>query len=139
MNNDFYRDSFYKIKDLKESNGFTIEKNYSKRVKDEFLILKLSEKTKEYDIQILIWKKLFVKCHIFQVSGVCHNVKFKVFFKIEDSGFKLYDFSEKNCDIYEKNHKFLEIKPDNEKDRIIIYKDTKQLLQKFKKLLKYLL
>lgn len=130
MNN--YKELFYRIKksNLEE---FSIERNFSKRAKDEFLILRLSKPNQNYDIQIQIWKKLFSNCKIFQVSGHHNNNHFKIFFVDHNGQAKLLNFANKELcrDLYDKKHKFLEHRPDNEKDRKKIYRDTKKLLKKF--------
>lgn len=138
MNNNFYKDTFNKLKLKSEDLNFSIEKNYSKRVKDEFLILRLKPKNDEYDIQIMIWKKLFTNCHIFQVSGHSNKKGFKIFFKIEDNGFKLFNFNDRSScpDLYEKKHIFLDHLDENENERKKIYRDTKKNLLELKKLLK---
>ena len=79
---------FSSLKEGKGLEGFKLEQNYSKRVKDEFINLRLWEKSQDYDIQIMIWKKLFTQCHILQVSGHHGNNYFKVFFQFKTTPFK---------------------------------------------------
>lgn len=117
-----------------DDNGFIKESNYSKRVKDEFIVLRLKPSNQEYDIQIMVWKKVFTECGIFQVSGHIENQSFRVFFIIDNGKVNLFDFSNKeSCKpLYDKNHRFLEIKNDNLDIREKIYRNTKQLTNKFK-------
>lgn len=134
MNN--YKELFYKIK--KSNLGdLSIESNFSKRIKDEFLILRSSQSNQNYDIHIQIWKKLFSNCSILQVSGHYDNQHFKVFFKLDGNDIKLFNFADReSCrDLYDKKHKFLEHRDDNLKERKRIYRDTKKLLEKFNKIL----
>ena len=134
MNNGF-QNLFQSIKDS-EAAGFTKEVKYSKNLKDEFIVLRLKPSNQEYDINIMVWKKVFTACGIFQVSGRVGNQQFRVFFIIDNNGkIELFDFSKKGelCDIlYDKNHRFLEILDDNLDIRKKIYRDTKQLRNKFK-------
>ena len=133
MNYNFHKELFFKIKksNLEE---FSIERNFSKRAKDEFLILRLSKPNQNYDIQIQIWKKIFSNCHILQVSGHHENNHFKVFFHLHNNQLHILNFANKELcrDLYDKKHKFLEHRSDNEKERKKIYRDTKKLLKKFK-------
>lgn len=124
---------FFSLKEGKGLEGFKIEQNYSKRVKDEFINLRLWEKSQDYDIQIMIWKKLFTQCHILQVSGHHGNHYFKVFFQLHDGHIKIFDFAHKDkCpQLYDNRHKFLDHLPENEHIRKRIYKDTKKLLKRF--------
>ena len=121
---------------VKNSNDsvFIKESNYSKRLKDEFIVLRLKSSNQDYDINIMLWKKVFTACGIFQVSGHIGNQSFRVFFVINDGKVDLFDFSNKEaCQmLYDKNHRFLEIRDDNLDLRKKIYRDTKQLRNKFK-------
>lgn len=121
---------------VKNSNEsvFIKESNYSKRLKDEFIVLRLKPSNQDYDINIMLWKKVFTECGIFQVSGHIGNQSFRVFFVINDGKVDLFDFSNKEvCKIlFDKNHRFLEIRDDNMDTRKKIYRDTKQLRNKFK-------
>jgi len=130
-----FQNLFQSIKNSDDT-GFIKEINYSKRLKDEFIVLRLKPSNQEYDINIMVWKKVFTACGIFQVSGRVGNQQFRVFFIIENNGkIELFDFSKKGelCDIlYDKNHRFLEILDDNLDIRKKIYRDTKQLRNKFK-------
>ena len=121
---------------IKNSNQsvFIKESNYSKRLKDEFIVFRLKSSNQDYDINIMVWKKVFTTCGIFQVSGHIGNQSFRVFFIDNNGKVDLFDFSKKSelCDIlYDKNHRFLEIRDDN-LDIRKIYRDTKQLMNKFK-------
>jgi hypothetical protein len=117
-----------------DDNTFIKESNYSKRVKDEFIVLRLKSSNQDYDINIMVWKKVFTECGIFQVSGHMANQSFRVFFIVDNDDINLFDFSNKeSCKtLYDKNHRFLEIKEDNLDTREKIYRDTKQLTNKFK-------
>jgi hypothetical protein len=133
MNNRF-QNLFQLIKDS-EATGFTKEVKYSKNLKDEFIVLRLKPSNQEYDINIMIWKKPFTECGVFQVSGRIGNQSFRVFFIIDNNqNIELFNFSKKGelCEIlYDKNHRFLEIQEDNLDVRKKIYRDTKQLRNKF--------
>ena len=134
MNNGF-QNLFQSIKDS-EAAGFTKEVKYSKNLKDEFIVLRLRPSNQEYDINIMVWKKVFTECGVFQISGRIGNQSFRVFFIIDNNGkIELFNFSKKGelCEIlYDKNHRFLEILDDNLEIRKKIYRDTKQLRNKFK-------
>lgn len=134
MNNRF-QNLFLSIKNS-DANGFTKEVKYSKNLKDEFIVLRLKPSNQDYDINIMVWKKPFTECGIFQVSGRIGNQSFRVFFIIDkNKNIELFDFSKKDeyCGIlYDKNHRFLEILDDNLDVRKKIYRDTKQLRNKFK-------
>ena len=134
MNNGFQK-IFQTIKDS-DTTGFTKEVKYSKNLKDEFIVLRLKPSNQEYDINIMVWKKVFTACGVFQVSGRIGNQSFRVFFIIENNNnIELFNFSKKTelCEIlYDKNHRFLEIQDDNLDLRKKIYRDTKQLRNKFK-------
>ena len=133
MNNRF-QNLFQLIKDS-EATGFTKEVKYSKNLKDEFIVLRLKPSNQEYDINIMVWKKPFTECGVFQVSGRISNQSFRVFFMIDSNrNIELFNFSKKGelCEIlYDKNHRFLEIQEDNLDIRKKIYRDTKQLRNKF--------
>ena len=130
-----FQNLFQSIKNSEDS-GFTKEVRYSKFLKDEFIILRTKPSNQDYDINIMVWKKVFTACGIFQVSGHINNQKFRVFFIIDNNGrIELFDFANKGelCEIlYDKNHRFLEIQEDNLEVRKKIYRDTKQLRNKFK-------
>ena len=134
MNNGF-QNIFQSIKDSNVT-GFTKEVKYSKNLKDEFIVLRLKPSNQEYDISIMVWKKVFTACGVFQISGRIGNQSFRVFFIIDNNGkIELFNFSKKGelCEIlYDKNHRFLEILDDNLEIRKKIYRDTKQLRNKFK-------
>ena len=134
MNNGF-QNLFQSIKDS-EAAGFTKEVKYSKNLKDEFVVLRLKPSNQEYDISIMVWKKVFTTCGVFQISGRIGNQSFRVFFIIDNNrNIELFNFSKKGelCEIlYDKNHRFLEILDDNLDLRKKIYRDTKQLRNKFK-------
>lgn len=134
MNNGF-QNLFQYIKDS-DADGFTKEVKYSKNLKDEFIVLRLKPSNQDYDINIMVWKKPFTSCGVFQVSGRIGNQSFRVFFIIDKNrNIELFNFSKKPelCDIlYDKNHRFLEILDDNLEVRKKIYRDTKQLRNKFK-------
>lgn len=134
MNNGF-QNIFQLIKDS-ESPGFIKEVKYSKNLKDEFIVLRLKPSNQEYDISIMVWKKVFTMCGVFQISGRIGNQSFRVFFIIDKNrNIELFNFSKKGelCEIlYDKNHRFLEILDDNLDLRKKIYRDTKQLRNKFK-------
>jgi len=134
MNNGF-QNIFQSIKDSDVS-GFTKEVKYSKNLKDEFVVLRLKPSNQEYDISIMVWKKVFTTCGVFQISGRIGNQSFRVFFIIDNNrNIELFNFSKKGelCEIlYDKNHRFLEILDDNLDLRKKIYRDTKQLRNKFK-------
>jgi hypothetical protein len=134
MNNGF-QNLFQLIKDS-DATGFTKEVKYSKNLKDEFIVLRLKPSNQEYDINIMVWKKVFIECGVFQVSGRIGNQSFRVFFIIDKNrNIELFNFSKKTelCEIlYDKNHRFLEIQEDNLEVRKKIYRDTKQLRNKFK-------
>jgi hypothetical protein len=134
MNNGF-QNLFQSIKDS-DVTGFTKEVKYSKNLKDEFIVLRLKPSNQEYDINIMVWKKVFTTCGVFQISGRIGNQSFRVFFIIDNNrNIELFNFSKKGelCEIlYDKNHRFLEILDDNLDLRKKIYKDTKQLRNKFK-------
>lgn len=134
MNNGF-QNIFQSIKDSNVS-GFTKEVKYSKNLKDEFVVLRLKPSNQEYDISIMVWKKVFTTCGVFQISGRIGNQSFRVFFIIDNNrNIELFNFSKKGelCEIlYDKNHRFLEILDDNLDLRKKIYRDTKQLRNKFK-------
>ena len=130
-----FQNLFQLIKNSDDS-GFIKEIIYSKQQKDEFIVLRLKPSNQDYDISIMVWKKVFTACGIFQVSGRVKNQKFRVFFMIDNNEkVDLFDFSNKDelCQIlYDKNHRFLEIRDDNLDIREKIYQDTKQLTNKFK-------
>lgn len=134
MNNGF-QNIFQSIKDSNVT-GFTKEVKYSKNLKDEFVVLRLKPSNQEYDISIMVWKKVFTTCGVFQISGRIGNQSFRVFFIIDKNrNIELFNFSKKGelCEIlYDKNHRFLEILDDNLDLRKKIYRDTKQLRNKFK-------
>jgi hypothetical protein len=134
MNNGF-QNLFQSIKDS-DVTGFTKEVKYSKNLKDEFIVLRLKPSNQEYDISIMVWKKVFTTCGVFQISGRIGNQSFRVFFIIDKNrNIELFNFSKKGelCEIlYDKNHRFLEILDDNLDLRKKIYRDTKQLRNKFK-------
>ena len=134
MNNGF-QNLFQLIKDS-DTPGFIKEVKYSKNLKDEFIVLRLRPSNQEYDINIMVWKKVFTECGVFQISGRIGNQSFRVFFIIDNNGkIELFNFSKKGelCEIlYDKNHRFLEILDDNLDLRKKIYRDTKQLRNKFK-------
>ena len=134
MNNGF-QNIFQSIKDS-DKPGFTKEVKYSKNLKDEFIVLRLKPSNQEYDISIMVWKKVFTTCGVFQISGRIGNQSFRVFFIIDKNrNIELFNFSKKGelCEIlYDKNHRFLEILDDNLDLRKKIYRDTKQLRNKFK-------
>ena len=134
MNNGF-QNIFQSIKDSNVT-GFTKEVKYSKNLKDEFIVLRLKPSNQEYDISIMVWKKVFTACGVFQISGRIGNQSFRVFFIIDKKqNIELFNFSKKGelCEIlYDKNHRFLEILDDNLDLRKKIYRDTKQLRNKFK-------
>ena len=134
MNNGF-QNIFQSIKDSNVT-GFTKEVKYSKNLKDEFIVLRLKPSNQEYDISIMVWKKVFTACGVFQISGRIGNQSFRVFFIIDKNrNIELFNFSKKGelCEIlYDKNHRFLEILDDNLDLRKKIYRDTKQLRNKFK-------
>jgi len=134
MNNGF-QNIFQLIKDS-DVTGFTKEVKYSKNLKDEFIVLRLKPSNQEYDISIMVWKKVFTTCGVFQISGRIGNQSFRVFFIIDNNrNIELFNFSKKGelCEIlYDKNHRFLEILDDNLDLRKKIYRDTKQLRNKFK-------
>jgi hypothetical protein len=134
MNNGF-QNLFQLIKDS-DTSGFTKEVKYSKNLKDEFVVLRLKPSNQEYDISIMVWKKVFTACGVFQISGRISNQSFRVFFIIDkNQNIELFNFSKKGelCEIlYDKNHRFLEILDDNLDLRKKIYRDTKQLRNKFK-------
>jgi hypothetical protein len=134
MNNGF-QNIFQSIKDS-DVTGFTKEVKYSKNLKDEFVVLRLKPSNQEYDISIMVWKKVFTTCGVFQISGRIGNQSFRVFFIIDKNrNIELFNFSKKGelCEIlYDKNHRFLEILDDNLDLRKKIYRDTKQLRNKFK-------
>jgi len=134
MNNGF-QNIFQLIKDS-DVTGFTKEVKYSKNLKDEFIVLRLKPSNQEYDISIMVWKKVFTTCGVFQISGRIGNQSFRVFFIIDKNrNIELFNFSKKGelCEIlYDKNHRFLEILDDNLDLRKKIYRDTKQLRNKFK-------
>ena len=134
MNNGF-QNLFQSIKDS-DVTGFTKEVKYSKNLKDEFIVLRLKPSNQEYDISIMVWKKVFTTCGVFQISGRIGNQSFRVFFIIDNNrNIELFNFSKKGelCEIlYDKNHRFLEILDDNLDIRKKIYRDTKQLRNKFK-------
>ena len=134
MNNGFQN----LVQSIKDSDvtGFTKEVKYSKNLKDEFVVLRLKPSNQEYDISIMVWKKVFTTCGVFQISGRIGNQSFRVFFIIDNNrNIELFNFSKKGelCEIlYDKNHRFLEILDDNLDLRKKIYRDTKQLRNKFK-------
>ena len=134
MNNGF-QNLFQLIKDS-DTPIFTKEVKYSKNLKDEFVVLRLKPSNQEYDISIMVWKKVFTTCGVFQISGRIGNQSFRVFFIIDKNrNIELFNFSKKGelCEIlYDKNHRFLEILDDNLDLRKKIYRDTKQLRNKFK-------
>jgi hypothetical protein len=119
------------IKDIKVSKGG-----------EEYIILHLKNGNQDYDINIMVWFKAFTTCGIFQVSGRIRNEQFRVYFIIDNNGkIELFDFSKKAelCEIlYDKNHRFIEIRDDNLEIRKKIYRDTKQLRNKFDKFIKKL-
>ena len=119
------------IKDIKISKGG-----------EEYIILHLKNGNQDYDINIMVWFKAFTTCGIFQVSGRIRNEQFRVYFIIDNNGkIELFDFSKKAelCEIlYDKNHRFIEIRDDNLEIRKKIYRDTKQLRNKFDKYIKKL-
>ena len=119
------------IKDIKISKGG-----------EEYIILHLKNGNQDYDINIMVWFKAFTTCGIFQVSGRIRNDQFRVYFIIDNNGkIELFDFSKKAelCEIlYDKNHRFIEIRDDNLEIRKKIYRDTKQLRNKFDKYIKKL-
>ena len=128
-----FQNLFQLIKNSDDS-GFIKDSNYSKRVKDEVIVLRLKPSNQEYDINIMFWKKVFTECGIFQVSGHIENQSFRVFFIIDNDDINLFDFSNKeSCKpLYDKNHRFLEIRDDNLNIREKIYRDTKQLKNRIK-------
>jgi len=140
-----YKDIFYGIKNLSGNSenleGLKIEKNFSKRVKDEFLVIKFfkEEYNQEYDIRIMIWRKIFFSCHLIRVSGHVNNKYFEIFFKIdmEDNKWKIrfYDFVEKCPILQETGHKMFESNGNNLGKRNMIYKDTKNILKKLENLI----
>lgn len=140
-----YKDIFYGIKNLSGNSenleGLKIEKNFSKRVKDEFLVIKFfkEEYNQEYDIRIMIWRKIFFSCHLIRVSGHVNNEYFEIFFKVdmEDNKWKIrfYDFAEKCPMLQETGHKIFESNGNNLGKRNMIYKDTKNILKKLENLI----
>ena len=130
-----FQNLFESIKNS-ENTGFIKEVKYSKNLKDEFIVLRLKPSNQEYDISIMVWKKVFTTCGVFQISGRIGNQSFRVFFIIDKNrNIELFNFSKKGelCEIlYDKNHRFLEILDDNLDLRKKIYRDTKQLRNKFK-------
>jgi len=150
MNNagSMYKDVFYGIKNFSRNSqdleGLKIETNFSKRLKDEFLSVRFEkhEFDQNYDINIMIWRKLFFTCHIIQINGHVDNQYFKVFFKVHMDGkhprIELYKFDEnEKCDLlHEKGHRFLEEARNNLDKRTRIYKDTHIMLKKFEKVIK---
>jgi hypothetical protein len=124
-----------------ENSGFIKEVKFSKS-KEEYIILHLKNPNQDYDINIMVWYKAFTSCGIFQVSGRIRNEQFRVYFMIDNNGkIELFDFSKKNelCEIlFDKNHRFMQIRDDNLEIRKKIYRDTKQLRNKFDKFIKKL-
>ena len=118
-----------------ENSGFIKEVKFSKS-REEYIILHLKNGNQDYDINIMVWYKAFTECGIFQVSGKVKNIQFRVYFIIDNNGkIELFDFSKKNelCAIlFDKNHRFLEIRDDNLEIRKKIYRETKQLRNKLK-------
>ena len=94
MNNGF-QNIFQSIKDS-DKPGFTKEVKYSKNLKDEFIVLRLKPSNQEYDISIMVWKKVFTACGVFQISGRIGNQSFRVFFIIDkNQNIELFNFSKK--------------------------------------------
>jgi hypothetical protein len=124
-----------------ENSGFIKEVKFSKS-KEEYIILHLKNPNQDYDINIMVWYKAFTSCGIFQVSGRIRNEQFRVYFMIDNNGkIELFDFFKKNelCEIlFDKNHRFMQIRDDNLEIRKKIYRDTKQLRNKFDKFIKKL-
>ena len=100
MNNGF-QNLFQLIKDS-DTPGFIKEVKYSKNLKDEFIVLRLRPSNQEYDINIMVWKKVFTECGVFQISGRIGNQSFRVFFIIDKNrNIELFNFSKKGelCEI----------------------------------------
>ena len=118
-----------------DNTGFMKEIKFSKGG-EEYIILHLKNGNQDYDINIMVWYKAFTECGIFQVSGKVKNTQFRVYFMIDNNGkIELFDFSRKAelCNtLFDKNHRFLEIRDDNLDIRKKIYRETKQLRNKFK-------
>ena len=149
--NEEYKDIFYKLKELSDKGeiveGLKIDKNFSKRVKDEFLIIKFAgvKFPQQYNISIMIWKKLFFDSHIVQVSGHSENKNFRIFFILKlngNSGAKLdlldFKMREDYPLLYDQKHQFLDHTQNSEDKRKKIYMDTKLLLKKFRGIVKSL-
>ncbi len=135
-----YQTLFELIKNSEDS-GFMKEIKFSKGG-EEYIILQTKNGNQDYDINIMVWYKAFTTCGIFQVSGRIKNQQFRVYFIMNDGKIELFDFSKKDelCQIlFDKNHRFIEIRDDNLEIRKKIYRDTKQLRNKFDKFLKKLL
>jgi hypothetical protein len=122
-----------------EDSGFIKDIKFSKGG-EEYIILHSKNGNQDYDINIMVWFKAFTTCGIFQVSGRIRNEHFRVYFIIDNNGkIELFDFSKKAelCEIlYDKNHRFIQIRDDNLETRKKIYRDTKQLRNKFNKFIK---
>jgi len=129
-----FQNLFHVIKNS-ENTGFMKEIKFSKGG-EEYIILHLKNGNQDYDINIMVWYKAFTECGIFQVSGRVKNIQFRVYFIIDNNGkIELFDFSRKAelCNtLFDKNHRFLEIRDDNLEIRKKIYRETKQLRNKFK-------
>ena len=122
-----------------EDSGFIKDIKFSKGG-EEYIILHLKNGNQDYDINVMVWYKAFTMCGIFQVSGRIGHEQFRVYFIIDNNGkIELFDFSRKAelCEIlYDKNHRFIQIRDDNLEIRKKIYRDTKQLRNKFDKFIK---
>jgi len=122
-----------------EDSGFIKDIKFSKGG-EEYIILHLKNGNQDYDINVMVWYKVFTTCGIFQVSGRIGHEQFRIYFIFDNNGkIELFDFSRKAelCEIlYDKNHRFIQIRDDNLEIRKKIYKDTKQLRNKFDKFIK---
>jgi len=130
--------SLFELIKKSEDSGFMKEIKFSKGG-EEYIILQSKNGNQDYDINIMVWYKAFTTCGIFQVSGRIKNQQFRVYFIMNDDKIELFDFSKKAelCEILnDKNHRFLQIRDDNLEIRKKIYRDTKQLRNKFEKFIK---
>ena len=103
--NSVYKDIYYGLKNLSRNKtpleGLEVWKyNFSKKFKDESISIKFAGKefNQEYNIEIVIWRKLFFSCHLFQISGHVDNQYFKAFFTVNMDNkhprIEMFDFSD---------------------------------------------
>lgn len=122
------KDIFYLLKNMCKNSldKLKVEKNFSKRFKDEFLIVHLGG-----DVKLMFWKKIFLNCGLFSSTGNFNNQNFKIWIKLlSNNNFELYKFNEDCPHLFDKNHKILD-----KSNNILIYKDTQKLMRELKRVI----